>query len=257
MTALLSVLALGFFLGMRHATDSDHVIAVTTIVSRQRDIRSAAITGVFWGVGHSITLIVVGGAIVLFGLVIPRRLGLSLEFSVALMLIGLGAFNLRVAFRGIRARSHVNAGDHHEHPHRHGDYIHSHPHGHAPGTHGHPEDAVPSARLDRQFECSKIYRVLRPTIIGVVHGLAGSAAIALLVLPMIHDPIWAMAYLSVFGFGTIAGMMLITAGIAVPVTYTARFDLFHRHLGTAAGFLSIGFGFFLVYQIGFVGGLLR
>ena len=95
MTALLSILALGFFLGMRHATDSDHVIAVSTIVSRERDVRHAAIIGMFWGVGHSITLLVVGGAIVVFGLVIPQRLGLSLEFCVALMLIILGAFNLR------------------------------------------------------------------------------------------------------------------------------------------------------------------
>ena len=96
MTALLSILALGFFLGMRHATDSDHVIAVSTIVSRERDVRHAAIIGMFWGVGHSITLLVVGGAIIVFGLVIPQRLGLSLEFCVALMLIVLGAFNLRI-----------------------------------------------------------------------------------------------------------------------------------------------------------------
>lgn len=257
MTALLSILALGFFLGMRHATDPDHVIAVSTIVSRERDVRHAAIVGMFWGVGHSLTLLVVGGAIVVFGLVIPERLGLSLEFCVALMLIILGAFNLRIAFRSIRARSTFIEHEHHEHPHRHGDYIHSHPHGHAPGTHGHSEESVPPARLDRRFGRSKIYRALRPTIIGVVHGLAGSAAIALLVLPVIHDSIWAIAYLSIFGVGTIAGMMLITAGIAVPVSYTARFDFFHRHLGTAAGFLSLGFGFFLVYQIGFVNGLFR
>ena len=266
-TTLFPILALGFFLGMRHATDSDHVIAVTTIVSRQRSIRSAAMTGVFWGVGHSITLLVVGGAIVLFGLVIPQRLGLSLEFCVALMLITLGVVNLRVAFRQFRQgpiRHRTDslsqtfaAHDRHEHPHPHGDYIHSHPHGHTPATHGHLEDAVPSARLDRQFGGSKIYRALRPTIIGIVHGLAGSAAVALLVLPIIRDPIWAMTYLAIFGAGTIAGMMLITAGIALPVSYTTRFDFFHRHLGTAAGFLSVGFGFFLVYQIGFVDGLLR
>lgn len=257
MTALLSILALGFFLGMRHATDSDHVIAVSTIVSRERDVRHAAIIGMFWGVGHSITLLVVGGAIVVFGLVIPQRLGLSLEFCVALMLILLGAFNLRVALRSLRSKSVSTNHDHHEHPHRHGDYIHSHPHGHVPGTHGHSEECVPSARLDRRFGDSKAYRALRPTIIGVVHGLAGSAAIALLVLPIIRDPLWALMYLCVFGAGTIAGMMVITTAIAVPFSCSARFEFLHRHLGAVAGVVSFSFGLFLVYQIGFVDGLLR
>ena len=98
-------------------------------------------------------------------------------------------------------------------------------------------------------------RLLRPLVIGTVHGLAGSAAVALLVLPIIHDPVWAMAYLLIFGVGTIAGMMLITAAIAVPVSYSTRFQFLHRHLGTAAGVLSLGFGLFLVYQIGYVDGL--
>ena len=107
------------------------------------------------------------------------------------------------------------------------------------------------------LERLRFYQTLRPIVIGIVHGLAGSAAIALLVLPIIRNPIWAMAYLLIFGIGTIAGMMLITAAIAVPVTYSARFQLLHRHLGTAAGVISLGFGLFLVYQIGFVDGLFR
>jgi high-affinity nickel-transport protein len=111
--------------------------------------------------------------------------------------------------------------------------------------------------LDRRFGGSKTYRALRPTIIGVVHGLAGSAAIALLVLPIIRNALWAFMYLSVFGAGTIAGMMLITTAIAVPFGYSARFEFLHRHLGTAAGVMSFSFGLFLVYQIGFVDGLLR
>jgi ABC-type nickel/cobalt efflux system permease component RcnA len=257
MTALLSILALGFFLGMRHATDSDHVIAVSTIVSRERDVRHAAIIGMFWGVGHSITLLVVGGAIVVFGLVIPQRLGLSLEFCVAVMLIVLGAFNLRIALRSVRARSAFTEHRRHEDPHGHGDYIHSHPHRHAPDTHSHCEESVPPARLDRRFGDSRTYRALRPTIIGVVHGLAGSAAIALLVLPIIREPLWALMYLSIFGAGTIAGMMLITTAIAVPLSCSTRFEFLHRHVGAAAGVVSFSFGLFLVYQIGFVNGLLR
>jgi ABC-type nickel/cobalt efflux system permease component RcnA len=257
MITLLPILLFGFFLGMRHATDSDHVVAVTAIVSRQRTVGSAAWTGIFWGIGHSLTLLVIGGAIILFGLVVPERLGMSLEFCVALMLILLGALNLRATFRAVE---NVIA-DHehdaiHQHTHRHGDYVHSHPHGHESATHGHAEEAVPPEKLDRWFGSSRFYRALRPILIGTVHGLAGSAAVALLVLPIIHDPVWAISYLLVFGVGTIAGMMLITAAIAVPVSYSARFQFLHRHLGTAAGVLSLGFGLFLVYQIGFVDGLL-
>lgn len=253
----LSILALGFFLGMRHATDSDHVVAVTTIVSRQRNIAGAALTGVFWGIGHSITLLVVGGAIVLFGLVIPQRLGMGLEFCVALMLILLGWLNLR-AFR--RSVSFVTSNEQrvYEHVHQHGDYIHRHPHGHDPEKHGHSEKDVPTARMDRQFGRSHFYRLLRPVIVGVVHGLAGSAAVALLVLPVIRDPTWSMIYLLIFGAGTIAGMMLITAAIAAPIAYSAsRFRAFNRYVGAAAGVLSLIFGFFLVYQIGYVDGLFR
>jgi high-affinity nickel-transport protein len=254
MTSLLAILFLGFFLGMRHATDSDHVVAVTTIVSRQRSIWNAAWTGIFWGIGHSLTLLVVGGAIILFGVVVPERLGLSFEFCVALMLILLGALNLSATFRSVEKIS-ARGEPVHAHTHQHGDYVHSHVHGHERATHGHSENEVPPALLDRHFGRLRIYQALRPFFIGTVHGLAGSAAVALLVLPIIHDPAWAMAYLLVFGVGTIAGMMLITAAIAVPVSYSTRFRFLHSHLGTAAGFLSLGFGLFLVYQIGFVDGL--
>jgi len=252
---LLSILLLGFFLGMRHAMDSDHVIAVTTIVSRQRKISEAALTGIFWGIGHSLTLLVVGGAIILFSVVIPERVGMSLEFCVALMLILLGLFNLSSFRRDVRQAVEL-AGPIHEHAHRHGDYIHTHRHGHGPVGHGHDENEVPPARLDRWFGRWQIYRALRPVVIGVVHGLAGSAAVALLVLPIIRNPIWAMAYLFIFGVGTIAGMMLITAAISLPVAYSAqRFAFFNRWIAVGAGALSLFFGGFLVYKIGFVDGL--
>lgn len=212
---LFSILALGFFLGMRHATDSDHVIAVTTIVSQQRKVGSAALTGISWGIGHSITLLIVGATIVLFGVVIPERLGLTLEFCVALMLVLLGLINL--------GSSHRKQKEVHDHSHRQGSYL-----------------------------------KFRPVVVGAVHGLAGSAALALLVLPMIREPICAIVYLLIFAAGTIAGMMLITAIIAVPITYSAnRFQSFNRYIGAASGVFSVGFGLFLVHQIGFVNGLLR
>lgn len=221
MITLVSILFLGFSLGMRHATDSDHVIAVTTIVSRQRSIRSAALTGVFWGIGHSFTLLVVGGAIIFFGIVIPQRVGLSLEFGVGLMLILLGTLNLRGTIRLLRS-----------------------------GAPKEGDDPDTGRELDRPYG-----RGMRPALIGVVHGLAGSAAVALLVVPLIQRPIGALIYLLVFGLGTIAGMMLMTATIAVPITYSSRFQVFNRHFGTVAGLASVAFGIFLVYQIGFVEGL--
>src|SRR5258708_30082260 len=111
MMTLLSFLLLGFFLGMRHATDADHVVAVTTIVSRERTVRSAGLIGIVWGIGHTLTLFLVGGALVVFGLVIPPRLGLSLEFSVALMLIFLGVLNFRSFTRALKQTVHAT-GDH-------------------------------------------------------------------------------------------------------------------------------------------------
>ena len=261
MTPLLSVLFLGFFLGMRHATDPDHVIAVSTIVSRQRSVRAAAWTGALWGLGHTLTILAVGGAIILFGLVIPPRVGLGMEFSVAIMLVLLGILTLTGVSRRIReARAGAShAGGHedrHAHPHVHGDYVHSHVHGHTPEAHGHPDEATPQARLDRTLRHFGTYQIVRPLVVGLVHGLAGSAAVALLVLAAIRDPWWAIGYLLVFGVGTIAGMMLITAAVAVPFAVTAhRFSSLNRHLATASGVLSLAFGLWMAYQIGVVDGL--
>jgi len=260
MSALLSVILLGFFLGMRHATDSDHVVAVTTIVSRQRTLRAAVLIGALWGIGHTVTIVVIGGAIVLFSVVIPPRVGLTMELSVAVMLILLGALNLTGIMRQItEALGPARRGDGrgHSHPHSHNDYyVHSHPHAHGPEEHGHGEEDTPPGRLDRRFGRLGLYQVLRPLIVGVVHGLAGSAAVALLVLTTIRNPVWATAYLLVFGVGTIAGMMLITGAIALPVTYTAgRFERTTRYLATASGVLSLALGLFLAYQVGFVDGL--
>jgi hypothetical protein len=261
MAPVLSVLLLGFFLGMRHATDADHVIAVTTMVSRQRSVRAAAWTGVLWGLGHTLTIVAVGGTIIVFGIVIPPRVGLGMEFSVAVMLVLLGILTLAGVTRRIQE---VRQGDHHAqghldrhaHPHVHGDYVHTHAHGHAPDTHGHPDDATPQARLDRALGRFGTYQIVRPLVVGLVHGLAGSAAVALLVLVAIRDPWWATGYLLVFGVGTIAGMMLITAAVAVPFAMTAhRFAWLNRYLATASGLLSLAFGLWMAYQIGVVDGL--
>jgi high-affinity nickel permease len=241
-TGLLAILSLGFFLGMRHATDPDHVIAVTTIITRQRSVGGAAAIGAVWGVGHTLTILAVGSGIIVFGWVIPPRLGLSMEWTVGVMLVLLGFLNLR----GIIPRSkHVHA-----HPHEHGDYVHTHVHGHEPEAHSHAPDATPVGWLDRHFGALGAYRYVRPLLVGIVHGLAGSAAVALLVLTTIHDPGLAVFYLLIFGLGTIVGMMLMTMVISLPFGWISP-----RGLRVASGAISLAFGLFIAYRIGIVDGL--
>jgi high-affinity nickel permease len=264
-TTTLSFLTLGFFLGMRHATDADHVIAISTIVGRQRSMRSAAMIGAIWGIGHTLTVAIVGGAIILFTVVIPPRLGLAMEFAVGVMLVLLGVFSLTGMSLWIRDNINVNIvpgghshdpGHPHGHTHAHGDYAHSHMHGHGQAQHGHAEDQTPQAWLDRKLGGLAVYQMVRPLIVGIVHGLAGSAAVALLVLPAISDPLWGVVYLLLFGVGTIAGMMLITVAIAAPFAYSSdRFPRFNAYMRVASGLLSVGFGLFLIYYIGYVDGL--
>jgi high-affinity nickel permease len=258
MIGVLSITAVGFFLGMRHATDPDHVIAVSTIVSRQPKLARAALIGAFWGLGHTVTIFVVGAAIILFNLTIPARVGLSMELSVGIMLIVLGIVNVVSFFRSLPSppldEPAGNAG--HSHPHSHGDYIHNHPHRHDPEIHPHAADKTPLAMLDRALGRSGWYQHLRPLAVGIVHGLAGSAAVALLVLATIRNTQWAITYLLVFGVGTIAGMMVITMSLASAIKVVgARSHRVSRRLAVASGFLSLAFGCVVVYQVGFVNGL--
>jgi high-affinity nickel permease len=259
MISLFSIVALGFFLGMRHATDPDHVIAVTTIVARYRKISHAALIGGFWGVGHTLTILLVGSGIILFGWVIPARIGLSMEFSVGLMLILLGVLNLTGMLQWITTTlspSGEISGLSHSHAHSHGDYIHTHPHRHDSETHPHTPEQTPLGWFDRRFGQLGLYQMVRPLVVGLVHGLAGSAAVALLVLTTIRNPKWAVVYLLVFGIGTIAGMMLITGAMVLPFAYAdKRFSRLNRGLRFASGLISVAFGLFLVYEIGFVNGL--
>jgi high-affinity nickel-transport protein len=257
-TNLASLLFLGFFLGMRHATDADHVIAIATIVSRQRTLRGSAMIGAAWGVGHTLTILVVGSAIILFGVAIPPRLGLAMELAVGVMLILLGVVTLTgmgEVLRGAASpllgdigRSHSHADGHH---HAHGDYVHRHAQGEA---HGHGEENTPVAWLDIRFRGIGLYQWLRPLVIGVVHGLAGSAAVALLVLTAVREPAWAMAYLLLFGAGTIGGMMLITMALSAPFAFTRSLPRLNWQLRTASGLISFAFGLFLIYEVGFAEG---
>jgi ABC-type nickel/cobalt efflux system permease component RcnA len=253
-----AILALGFFLGTRHATDPDHVVAVTTIVTRERNLSRSTMVGILWGVGHTLTILLVGGAIILFGLVIPARLGLTMEFSVALMLVLLGIFNLNAFWQSLDDVASVRtpAAETHSHFHTHG--------GDAPGqaaglirdTQKWEENDGPRRLFGPTLGRLGLFHTLRPVVVGIVHGLAGSAAVALLILATIRNPVWAMAYLIVFGLGTIAGMALITTAIAVPSVYgTRRFARVNRYLVVASGLLSLGFGLFLAYHVSFINGL--
>lgn len=261
MVNLLAAVGVGFVLGVRHATDPDHVIAVSTIVSRQRSIRQAGLIGVLWGVGHTITIFCVGAAIILFNLAIPPRIGLTMELAVGLMLILLGILNLtgimqRFSHRYTPAHGHSDHGSViHTHPHEHNGIVHEHIHGHGPSIHMHL-DRKPRGPFQNTLQRLGLYQFIRPLAVGLVHGLAGSAAVALLVLAEIRDPRWAILYLLVFGIGTIAGMMLITMIIGAPFAYTQkRFAPFHRGLGFASGLLSLAFGLFITFKIAITDGL--
>ena len=190
-------------LGMRHATDPDHIVAVTTIVSRERSVVKAAGVGAVWGIGHTLTLLIVGGSIIAFKVAFNARLGLSLELCVAIMLIVLGLlnlFNVRANTRGISAS--------------------------------------------------------RPFFVGIVHGLAGSAGAALLIVPLIDDPRWAALYLLTFGLGTIVGMAIVTIAIAAPsLLAAAHIPSLQRSLRLASGAVSLVFGLYLAHKIGFGDGL--
>jgi high-affinity nickel-transport protein len=203
-------------------------------------------------------MLVVGGGIIVFGWVIPPRIGLSTELSVGLMLIVLGLANLRGMLRrvGEIVTRRGAVGRLHSHAHGHGDYVHTHVHGHDPEAHPHASEQTPLGWLDRHFGALGTYRFVRPLAVGTVHGLAGSAAVALLVLTTIRDPTWAVVYLLIFGLGTIVGMMLMTAAIVLPFAYTGKqFARLNDGLRIASGVLSLGFGLFIAYRIGVVDGL--
>ena len=236
---LASILALGFLLGMRHATDADHVAAVATLATRSPSLAHTVAQGIAWGTGHTLTLMLFGGAVLVLGVVVPAQAAQALELAVGVMLVLLGADAL---YRLRRERVHFHA-------HRHADGV-AHFHAHSHRGEGAPHDP---ARHDHLHPRGFPGRAL---LVGMVHGMAGSAALILLSLEALRSPAWGFAYIAIFGLGSILGMALLSAAIAVPLRLTSRhLKRTYGGLSAAVGFATVLLGCYIVYRIGFGDGV--
>jgi ABC-type nickel/cobalt efflux system permease component RcnA len=235
---IFGILGFGFLLGLKHALDADHLVAVSTIVSERTSPWSAAFVGGMWGVGHTASLLVAGVAIVLLRPQLPDILAPVLELAVAAMILGLG-FNL--LYRIIR---HGGA-EIHLHAHTHGPVSHCHPHLHYTDRHGEQSGNHHWTRTAR-----------KPFLVGMVHGLAGSATLVLLVLAEVRSPLIGLLYLLVFGIGSIGGMLVMSTLFALPYgALKQRFARFDVGLRLTASAFSILFGAYMMYEIATSSGL--
>jgi len=236
MITLFTVLGFGFILGLRHATDADHVVAVTTILGKHGKIRHSAIVGILWGIGHSITVTLVAIPIIFYSLVIPERLGNTLEFLVGAMLVLLGILTLSGITKKISEDSIPLTVHKHAHKSISGS-DHSHFHLHALNF------------LNHDLHHIGIFQIIRPIAVGLVHGLAGSAAVAILILSTIKNPVLSVFYLLIFHFGVIFGMMIITTLLGASIVLIKRkSEKIHKYLVTTSGILSLIFGLYIMYQ---------
>jgi ABC-type nickel/cobalt efflux system permease component RcnA len=263
MTSLWQILALGLLLGVRHAFDADHLVAVTTIVSEYKNPLRAVWVGVSWGLGHTTTLFIVGVALLLLDLHIPDSLSLIVESLVGVMLVLLGVQTL-LSFR--RGRVHI-----HEHLHADGEthrHFHTHEAGEGHTEHGHHRWAdLPRLLIagvtpgehregDAGHPVKPFFR-LKSNLVGTVHGLAGSAALMLLVLASLRSAWSGAMYILVFGAGTAVSMGVISIFISLPFSASGRLPRLNRGIQAAAGVFSVAFGLFLMYQMAVTGGLLQ
>ena len=219
-----SVLVIGFVLGLQHATEADHLAAVSTIVSEKKNLFTASLVGGLWGIGHTISLFAVGLLVILLKFQISESVEAKLEACVGAMLVLLGLNALRKLFRASKVHVHSHEHDGHKHVH-----IHSH------GS---------KAKEESHHRLSP-----RSVIIGMVHGLAGSAALMLLVVPTIPSPAIALLYIFIFGVGSIGGMMAMSFLIGLPFHFTAgRFDVLNRGIRMISGIVRLGLGFSIIYE---------
>lgn len=229
---MISVLVLGLLLGLQHALEADHLAAVASLSARTTRLRDAASQGIFWGIGHTVTLLVIGIAALVLGASIGERTALVLELLVGLMLVGLG---IDVLQRLWRNRIHF-------HVHRHGEQTHLHAHSHEQGT-THGDDAH-----DHRHP-SKI--PLRPLLVGMTHGMAGSAALMVLVLGSVQSIWTGLLYILLFGIGSIVGMTVLAVAISLPLRWSAgNLQWTYRSLIALLGVITIGLGALLMHQTG-------
>jgi ABC-type nickel/cobalt efflux system permease component RcnA len=253
---MISLLLLGLLLGMRHALEPDHVAAVATLATRSRGPRETVLQGAVWGLGHTITLLVVGGACLLVRVTIPQRLAASLEGVVGVMLVLLGAdVLLRMRRRGV-----------HLHVHRHGDgTVHFHAHQHAPGEahapqtpHAPPHTPHTPHNAAHHEHAHAHGFPRRALLVGLVHGLAGSAALLLLTLATLGSAWLGIAYIAVFGIGSIAGMAVLAGVMSFPLQGPAhRFAQWRSGLEAVIGCGTLAVGGWVLYNTPWVQGLLQ
>jgi ABC-type nickel/cobalt efflux system permease component RcnA len=239
---VLVLLGLGLIFGLKHATEVDHVVAVSTIVSQNRNLFRSAMVGALWGAGHTAALIFTGAIVLYLRVTIPEQVSNWLEFCVALMILGLGASAL---WRAVRRGREL-----HLHKHSHDGMSHVHVHFHETTTrHNNVHDSTHTHAIHSLG--------IKPVLIGTMHGLAGSGAITLLVLTQIKSAWLGLLYLAVFGIGSIVGMLLMSGLIGLPFALTSRnLTGMHHRLQAAAAGLSIAFGLWYAYQTGLASGLL-
>src|SRR5712691_10905368 len=227
----LSVLGLGFVLGLKHALDPDHMVAVSTIVSQSNNVKRSSLVGTFWGLGHTLSLLCAGVVVIALKVQISERVALWMEFAVALMLIFLGLKAMMKSLRGwkLHRHRHTHDGGTHTHLHLHhnsDEHVHGHRHLIGLGA--------------------------RPFFVGMVHGMAGSAALTLLVLATIPSAVAGLLYIAVFGLGSVGGMLIMSSLISLPFVLTRkRFRVLSEGLQVTVGLFSLGFGLFLAWQYGF------
>jgi cytochrome c biogenesis protein CcdA len=221
---MFAILGLGFLLGMQHALEADHIAAVSSIAARRSHVGDIVKHGLTWGLGHTLTLFVFAGVAILLGRAIPESVARPIEGAVGIMLIGLGVHVLWRLWR---------------------DRVHFHRHGHADGTvhfhaHSHAGDRLPHARADHAHEHGFRWRAL---LVGLMHGMAGSAALLVLAATQASSPAAGLGYVVLFGIGSMIGMGVLSAVIAVPLAVSARFlTVANRALQGAVGVVTIAIG---------------
>jgi len=234
-----SILLLGLLIGMKHAVEADHIAAVASMTSSNRSLRDAFRLGIAWGLGHTMAIFAVGAIVLSLDTVLPERIALILEFGVGIMLVWLGFDVIR---RLIKARIHFHA-------HRHQDGTkHFHAHSHA------NENAHNRQRHEHEHRRAIPLRAL---VVGLMHGMAGSAALILLTLGEI-DSLWmAFAYMALFGLGSMLGMAALSIIIAVPLQRMAKHLTWgHSLLNALVGIVTVGIGAWVMYDAGISEGLL-